>query len=52
MGVNKGVNFTPREQISPLEAKFIPRGESHPWGPGVNLRMAHRITISMIAIDI
>jgi hypothetical protein len=33
-------NFTPRGPISPLVDKFIPRGEIHPWGPGVKLRMA------------
>jgi hypothetical protein len=40
LGVNEGVNFTPRGQISPLGVKFTPRGEIHPWGPGVKLRMA------------
>jgi hypothetical protein len=30
------VNILPKEQISQLGAKFIPRGEVHPWGPGVN----------------
>jgi hypothetical protein len=32
MGVNEGVNFTPRGQISPMGAKFTPRGEIRPWG--------------------
>jgi hypothetical protein len=40
MGVNEGVNFTPRGQISPLGAKFTPRGEIRPWGPGVKFRLA------------
>jgi hypothetical protein len=43
LGVNEGVNFTPRGQISPLGAKFTPRGEIHPWGPGVKLRIALRL---------
>jgi hypothetical protein len=38
--VNKGVNISLRGQISPLGAKFTPRGEVIPWGPGVKLRMA------------
>jgi hypothetical protein len=40
LGVNKGVNIPPRGQISPLGAKFTPRDEVHPWGPGVKLRMS------------
>jgi hypothetical protein len=39
-GLNKGVNIPPRGQISPLGAKFTPRGEVIPRGPGVKLRMA------------
>jgi hypothetical protein len=42
LGVNEGVNFTPRGHISPLGAKLAPRDEIHPWGPGVKLRMALR----------
>jgi hypothetical protein len=38
LGVNEGVNITPGLQISPPGAKFIPRDEIHPWGPGVKLR--------------
>jgi hypothetical protein len=34
------VNITPTGQISPLGAKFTPRGEVLPRGPGVKLRMA------------
>jgi hypothetical protein len=34
------VNIPPRGQISPQGAKFTPRGEVIPWGPGVKLRMA------------
>jgi hypothetical protein len=40
LGVNEGVNISPRGQSSPLVAKFTPGGEVHPWGPGVKLRMA------------
>jgi hypothetical protein len=40
MGVNEGVNIPLRGQISPLVAKFTPRGEVIPWGPRVKLRMA------------
>jgi hypothetical protein len=40
LGVNKGVNFNPRGQSSPLGAKFTPWSEVIPWGPGVKLRMA------------
>jgi hypothetical protein len=39
LGVNEGVNFTPG-------AKFTPRGEVIPWGPGVKLRMSLRILSS------
>jgi hypothetical protein len=38
--VNKGVDISPRGQISSLGAKFTPRGEVRPWEPGVKLRMA------------
>jgi hypothetical protein len=38
LGVNEGVNIPPRGQISPLGAKFTPRGEVIPRGPGVKLR--------------
>jgi hypothetical protein len=34
------VNFIPSGQITRLAAKFTPRGEIHPWGPGIKLRMA------------
>jgi hypothetical protein len=34
------VNITARGPISPLGANFTPRGEVHPWGPGVKLRMS------------
>jgi hypothetical protein len=40
LGVKEGVNIPPRGQISLLGAKFTPRGEVLPWGPGVKLRMA------------
>jgi hypothetical protein len=40
LGVNKGVNIPPRVQISPLGAKFNPRGEVIPWGQRVKLRLA------------
>jgi hypothetical protein len=39
LGVNEGVEISPRGQISPLGAKFAPRDEIIPWGPGVKLRM-------------
>jgi hypothetical protein len=39
-GVERRVNMPPKGQISPLVAKFTPRGKVHPWGPGVKLRMA------------
>jgi hypothetical protein len=39
-GVNEGVNIPRRGQISPLGAKFTPRGEVYTWGPVVKLRMA------------
>jgi hypothetical protein len=42
LGVNEGVNIHRRGQISPLEAKFTPRGEVHLWGKGVKLRLALR----------
>jgi hypothetical protein len=35
-----GVNIYPRGQILPTGAKFTPKDEVHPWGPGVKLRMA------------
>jgi hypothetical protein len=42
-GVNEGVNIPPGGQSSTLVAKFTPRGEVHPWGPWVKLRMALRL---------
>jgi hypothetical protein len=52
LGVNEGVNIPPRGPISPLGAKFNPRGEVYSWGPGVKLRMAlwGRIQISAAAL--
>jgi hypothetical protein len=35
---------SPRGQISPLGAKLTARGEVIPWGPGVKLRMALRLS--------
>jgi hypothetical protein len=32
LGVNEGVNFAPRGQISSLGAKFTPRGQNSPLG--------------------
>jgi hypothetical protein len=37
---DKMSNFPPRGNISPLGAKFTPRGEFHPWGRVVKLKMA------------
>jgi hypothetical protein len=49
LGVNKGLKISPRGKTSlisyisyPLGAKFTPRGQVHPWWPGVQLRMALR----------
>jgi hypothetical protein len=50
--VNEGVNIPPRGQISPLGAKFTPRGEVYPWGPGVKLRMALCEAPVGIAVDL
>jgi hypothetical protein len=40
LGVNEGVNLPPRGQSSPLGPSSPPRGEVHPWWPGMKLRMA------------
>jgi hypothetical protein len=38
VGVNEGVNISPRGQSSPLGANFIPRGKLHPWGQTMLLK--------------
>jgi hypothetical protein len=50
--VNEGVSIPPRGQISPLGAKFTPRGEVIPWGPGVKLRMALRCLSELTRLNL
>jgi hypothetical protein len=43
---------SPNGQSSPLGVKFTPRGKVHPWGPGVKLRMALRVSPALEPVRI
>jgi hypothetical protein len=51
LGVNERVNIPPRRQISPLGAKFTPRGKLHPWGQTMLLKLASGVRAEQRTFD-
>jgi hypothetical protein len=48
LGMNKGVNIPPRGRMSPLRAKFTPRGKLQPWGQTMLLKRAQDLKPGVI----